>query len=129
MECFDAVGEMRAFYRTTETGNRLDSTRYRDGSRKLLVRYLQGIDVDSRGEMANGKKFSGPKEFKQVVLQQPELVARNLAAKLLAYSTGQATEPGDILVLDTMIQRLKGKNYGLRSLIHEVVQCELFLKK
>jgi len=128
MECFDPAGQLRSFYRTTETGKVVKAKIFQGGSRHD-VKYRQGVDVDSSGKTANGKVFSGPKEYKQIILQQPEFIARNLASKLLAYSTGQHTEPGDILALDELVQRLKKERYGLRSLIHQVVQSELFLNK
>jgi len=128
MECFDPAGQMRTYYRTTETGKKLD-IKHADGASKHHVKYKQGADVDPSGETANGQKFKGPKEFKKIVLQQPDIVVRNLAAKLLTYSTGQRTEPGDVLALDALTERVKQKNYGLRTLVHEVVQSELFSKK
>jgi hypothetical protein len=53
-------------------------------------------------------------------------VARCLAAKLVTYATGHATEPGDILALDGIVAEAEKHRYGLRSLLHAVVQSELF---
>jgi len=128
LECFDPAGRLRTFYRTTETGKPVKEKFFED-SHLNEVKYRQGVDVDPSGVTANGKKFSGPKEFKQIVLQQPDFIARNLAAKLIAYSTGQHTEPGDILALDALVLRVKKQKYGLRSLFHEIVQSEFFLTK
>lgn len=128
MECFDPAGQQRTYYRATETGKKLE-VKFVDGASKHHVKYKQGVDVDPSGETANGQKFKGPKEFKKIVLQQPDIVVRNLAAKLLTYSTGQRTEPGDLQALDALTARVKQKNYGLRTLVHEVVQSELFSKK
>ena len=78
---------------------------------------------------ANGKAFAGPKEYKKIILEQPEFIARNLAGKMLTYSTGQKTEAGDILALDAIVQKVKTQKYGLRALVHEVVQSEVFRDK
>jgi hypothetical protein len=56
-------------------------------------------------------------------------VARCLAAKLVTYSTGNRTEPGDMLALDSIVDRAEKRNYGLRTLLLEVVQSELFRNK
>jgi hypothetical protein len=128
MECFDPVGQIRTFYRTTEQGKPVKA-RFAQGGSKQDVKYKQGTDVDPTGKTATGKPFGGPKEYKKIILEQPDYIARNLAAKMLTYSTGQKTEPGDILALDALVQKVKPKNYGLRALVHEVVQSELFLQK
>jgi hypothetical protein len=56
-------------------------------------------------------------------------VARCLAAKLVAYSTGQQTEPGDLLALDRIVEKLKKNNYNLNTLLNLVIQSELFTQK
>jgi ABC-type nitrate/sulfonate/bicarbonate transport system substrate-binding protein len=55
--------------------------------------------VDASGQLLNGRTFNGTKQFKQLMLEEPRVVARCLAAKLVTYATGHATEPGDILAL------------------------------
>ena len=128
MECFDPVGQIRSFYRTTETG-KVVKAKFAQGGSKQDVKYKQGSDVDPSGKTASGKTFSGPKDYKKLILEQSDFVTRNLAAKMLTYSTGQKTEPGDILALDGIVEKVKSQKFGLRALVHEVVQSELFLQK
>jgi hypothetical protein len=52
-----------------------------------------------------------------------------LATKLLTYATGGAPEKADRAKVDAIITAAAAKNYGFRSLIHEVVQSELFQTK
>ena len=73
--------------------------------------------------------FSGPREFKKIALGQSPAVARCLTAKLVTYSTGNRTEAGDILALDAIVDEARRHNYGLRTLIVEMVQSELFRNK
>ena len=54
---------------------------------------------------------------------------RNLAEKLLAYSTGAEPTPLDKAETEKIVERVRDRNYGFRSLIHEIVQSELFQTK
>ena len=124
LECFDPVGQWRDFYRTTEVGTAV-KTKYFEGAAK----YKKGAAVDSSGQTSSGEAFSGPKEFKKLALQQADVVTRCLAAKLTTFATGRRTDVSDILALDAIVAQSKKQNYGLRTLIHGVVQSELFLNK
>jgi len=92
------------------------------------VKYRQGVDVDSRGVTANGK----------VLQPQRSQADRAPTARLHRAQAGceadrvlheQATEPGGILALDSLVLLVKKQTYGLRSLFHESVQSEFFLTK
>ena len=125
LEAFDPVGQSRAAYRTTETGREVKSVDAEGGR----VKYRIGADVDASGNLPDGSAFAGPKEFKKLMLRQSDAVARCLAAKLISYSTGRRSEPGDILALDAIVAASKKRNFGLRTLLHAVVQSELFVNK
>jgi hypothetical protein len=88
--------------------------------------WLPSKPVDASGQLLNGRTFNGTKQFKQLMLEEPRVVARCLAAKLVTYATGHATEPGDILALDGIVAEAEKHRYGLRSLLHAVVQSDLF---
>jgi len=129
LEAFDPVGQWRANYRTTKLGEEVKATFFGGQSSPTKVKYRQGASVDASGRMPDDRTFSGPKEFKQIALQQTDIIARGLASKLVTYSTGLHPEPGDLLALDAMVAAAKEKQYGLRTLIHAAVQSDLFLNK
>ncbi len=52
-------------------------------------------------------------------------LARSLASKLIAYSTGRATRGSDREALEAIV----AKDQGLRSLNHEIVRSDLFRNK
>ena len=52
-----------------------------------------------------------------------------LAIKLLTYATGASPTGADRSKIDAIVESIRGKNYGLRSLVQEVVQSEVFLHK
>ena len=97
------------------------------GGRQL--QYREGKAVDPSDVVEDGRPFKNVDEFKQLLLTDKDRLARALAAKLTTYATGAAPGPVDRAALDAMVANVRDKNYGLRSLIHEVVQSNLFRDK
>ena len=122
LESFDCIGGWRDKYRVTGSGESVVI----DGRR---MAYHIGKKVDPSYEMADGTQFQNVDEFKQLLLKDKDQLARSLAAKLLTYATGAAPTVGDRGEIDHVVDRVREKNYGLRSLIHEVVMSELFQNK
>ena len=60
---------------------------------------------------------------------ETEAVARNLARQLLIFATGAPGRFGDRAEIERLVQRTTAQRYGLRSLVHEVVQSPLFQNK
>lgn len=125
LEAFDPVGQWREAYRTTEMGTEVKLVNV-EGKK---VKYRIGAVVDASGSLLDNSRFAGPKEFKKLALRQSDAVARCIAGKLVTFSTGHHTEPGDILALDAIVASVKKNDYGLRTLIHAVIQSDLFLNK
>jgi PAS domain-containing protein len=125
LEGFDPIGQWRGNYRTTELGQEVKAKTTEGGN----VKYRLGSAVDPSGRLPDGSAFAGPAEFKKLALRQGDVVTRCLASKLVTYSTGRVTEPGDLLALDSMVAESKRHGYGLRTLLHAVIQSELFVNK
>ena len=53
------------------------------------VRYRQGPDVDSSGTMPDGRKFADIRDYKRLLLEDQESMARSLTSLLLTYSLGR----------------------------------------
>jgi len=64
-----------------------------------------------------------------LLLQDKDQLARALAGKLLTYATGRAPETADQPEIDAIVRTVRDKQYGLRSLVHAVVQSKLFQHK
>jgi Protein of unknown function (DUF1585) len=56
-------------------------------------------------------------------------LARALTEKLATYATGAAVQPGDRQEIEAIVRSVRDKDYGLRSLVHEIVHSRLFLYK
>jgi hypothetical protein len=124
LESFDVIGGWREQYRTTGDGDRKDVLV--DGRR---MPYRMGLKVDPSGVMPGGAKFKNIDELKQLLLEDKDQLARALAEKLLTYATGAALEATDKIEIEAIVEKVRQKNYGLRTLVHEIVQSRTFQTK
>lgn len=122
LESFDCIGGWRDNYRTTGNG----ASVVVDGRR---MSYHLGKKVDPSDVMPDGQKFQDVDELKQLLLRDKDQLARALTIKLLTYATGAAPKAADRPAVQAIVANVGQKNYGLRSLVHEIVQSEIFHKK
>jgi mono/diheme cytochrome c family protein len=122
LESFDVIGGWREHYRTTGHGESVVV----EGRR---MPYHRGKPVDPSDVLADGRKFASIDELKQLLLADKDQLARAVTVKLITYATGQAPTAADEPAVDAIVARIRDKNYGLRSLVHEIVQSELFQQK
>jgi hypothetical protein len=122
LENFDVIGGWRDRYRSIGKGDSVSV----NGRR---MRYRHGPTVDASDVLPDGRAFDGIDEYKQLLLEDKDQLARSLASKLLEYSTGAAPTTADSPEIERIVERVRHRNYGLRSLVHEVVQSEIFQHK
>ena len=122
LESFDVIGGWREFYRTSGNGKPVTLN-----GRKMP--YLHGPRVDPSDKLPDGRAFRDIDDLKQLLLADPDQFVRALTTKLLTYATGHPLEPADHPAIRDLVQRIKAKNYGFRSLIHAVVASEMFGNK
>ncbi len=122
LESFDCIGGWRDHYRVTGSGESVII----DGRR---MAYHKGKAVDPSDVMPDGAAFANVDEFKQLLLRDKDQLARALTTKLVTYATGAAPAAGDRPAIERIVASVREKDYGLRSLIHEIVQSELFQTK
>ena len=85
--------------------------------------------VDASGVTPEGAAFADLAEYKRTLLRDPEQIARNVTRKLLTYGTGADIQFADREVLEQILTAAKPSNYGLRTLIAELVQSRAFLNQ
>ncbi|MCI0462168.1 MAG: DUF1592 domain-containing protein [Gemmataceae bacterium] len=122
LESFDVIGGWRDYYRTSGRGKPVMV----DGRR---MPYLQGPEVDPADVLPDGSRFRDIDEFKQLLLRDKDQLARALTEKLVTYATGAAPQTADRPEIEAIVRNVRGRNYGLRTLVHELVQSRLFLHK
>lgn len=124
LESFDVIGGWREQYRTTGNGDRKEVIV--DGRR---MPYRMGAKVDPSDVMPDGARFNNIDEFKQLLLRDKDQLARALTEKLLTYATGAVPEATDRAEIEAIVKNVREKNYGLRTLVHEIVQSRMFQTK
>ena len=122
LENFDVIGGWRERYRVLENGDPAQATFKNDRP----VRYQLGPPVDASGQAPTGETFDNIRDFRTILLSQKEQLARNIAQRLLVYATGAEIPFADRAAVEEIMQRSRESEYGLRTLIHEVVQSATF---
>lgn len=125
LESFDVMGGWRDRYRS-EAGGELATGLAKSGQ-KFAFRWA--LPVDASGHLADGRKFSDIREFKQLLLSDEKQIARNLARQLTVYATGAAVGFADRAQVEAVLERASSSHFGVRSLVHELVQSDLFRNK
>lgn len=120
LESFDVIGGWREHYRATGEPREINGHR---------VRYWNGPAVEPGDVLSDGRSFRDIDEYKQLLLQDKDQLARNLAEKLLAYGTGAEPAAADKLKIEEIVNRVRDRGYGFKTLIHEIVQSSLFQSK
>ncbi|MDO8539021.1 MAG: DUF1592 domain-containing protein [Opitutaceae bacterium] len=126
LESFDVMGGWRDHYRAIADGTVPQSGIGR-GGQKFAFHLAQ--PVDATGQLPDGRKFSDIREFKQLLLDRETQVARNLGRQFIVYATGAPVRFSDRAALEKILQRTTAGGHGVRSLIHEIVQSDIFLTK
>lgn len=129
LEAFDVIGGYRDKYRAVGTKEKVKLPPTNIDKWLAKPGYGFGPAVDAGDVLADGRKFADLAEFKRLLLADPDQTARTVAEKLLIYATGGGLEYADRDELERIVAASREAKYGLRSLVHEVVQSELFLSK
>ncbi|QDU94431.1 DUF1592 domain-containing protein [Lignipirellula cremea] len=118
LESFDVMGGFRTHYRVLnpEAGK---------GEKK----WTDGLPVDSTGVTPAGEPFTGVRELRAKLAADPAQLGRGVTRHLLTYATGEPATPIDQPTIDAIVAQAARDNYGLRSLVHGVIQSDLFRHK
>src|SRR5262249_47137506 len=116
------IGGWRENYRVSGRGDVVIV----DGRR---MPYHKGPKGDPADVLPDGRRFGNIDEFKQLLLKDKEQLARGLTEKLVTYATGAAPTEADQKEIEAIVAAVRAKNYGLRSLVHEIVQNKMFRSK
>jgi hypothetical protein len=124
LENFDVIGGWRQRYRAEKGDSPPGKFRGRG-----IWEYRLGPPVDASGQCLDGRTFQNIDEFKQMLMQREDQVARNLTQNLLTYATGAGIQFADRDMVEAILTRLKSQGGGLRTLVHEIVQSQTFQSK
>ena len=123
LESFDPIGGFRTRYRVS--GDELNF-----GGFTVPAPYAEGAPVDASGVTPDGDAFAGIAEYKQLLLDtELDAVAGHLASQLLVFSTGAEVEFADRSTVDAILDAGRADGHPVRSMIHRVVQSDLFRRR
>jgi hypothetical protein len=125
LESFDVIGGWRTHYRALTGTDDMKKPGYGPTAPPPL-RYTQGLPVDAADVLASGERFEDIRAFKQLLLRDPDQIARTLVKQLIVYATGAPVSFADRTEVERIITSTRSKQHGFRSLIHAVVESELF---
>jgi hypothetical protein len=126
LESFDVMGGWRDRYRAAKEGVTPASGVGMDGQR---FAFYYALPVDCTGELPDGKSFRDVRDLKRLLLEDPAPIARNLTQQLAIYATGAPVRFSDRKQIERILELTKAGQYGVRSIVRELVQSELFLTK
>ena len=124
LENFDVIGGWRDNYRTLGEGRRPDIRR--SPITHAWITYRLGLPVDATGQMPDGQPFSDIRRFKELLADDADTITTGLTTKLLTYSMGRTVGFSDRPAVEEIVEKVSQRNYGLRSLVHEIVQSPTF---
>ncbi len=127
LENFDPIGNWRDFYRVpVRPTSRATPIDIRAHNQRPVYR---GPDVEKGDKTPEGRAFTDIDDYKKILLEDKDQLARNLAQKLIVYATGADIQFADREIVEQIIAKLRAKNYGFRTLLHEAVASRVFLNK
>lgn len=110
LENFDAAGRWRTVYSTSRQKKK-------------------PVEIDASFTMSDGKKFSDFQQFRELIAENPEPLARNFCEKLMVYGTGSKIQFADRREIDKIVEQTADSDYGMRSLLHATIVSDIFLTK
>ena len=128
LENYDVIGGWRETYRILANAS-ATPPQNQFGKRKQQIQWKPGLPVDATGVTPEGATFKDLAQYKKLLAENPERFTRALAEQLSVYATGRGMGFSDRPELDRIASAVAAKGNGLRDLLHEVVQSDLFKTK
>ncbi|MBL9176010.1 MAG: DUF1592 domain-containing protein [Verrucomicrobiales bacterium] len=82
--------------------------------------------IDPSGTLPDGKSFQGAADLRRILRDKKELVARNMAEKLMTYGLGRGLEYYDERALRKILAEVARSEYRFSSLVVSIVQSDPF---
>ena len=128
LENFDVIGLWRDRYRVIVPEKANLKTIGRAGM-EVPIKYTEGLPVDASDQLPDGRTFQDIRDFKTLLLANPDQIARTITSKLLTYASGAPVSFADRAQIERIVETTRDSDHGFRALIHAVVQSPLFHSK
>ena len=85
------------------------------------------VKIDPSGQLPSGETYQNFTSFKQVLRDaRLDPFMTNLIETMLAYAAGREMEQVDQFEIEEILSRVKADNYGLQTMVIEVLASEIF---
>ncbi|MEN8772676.1 MAG: DUF1592 domain-containing protein [Akkermansiaceae bacterium] len=118
LEIFNPIGGERTWYRSLGEGKRISKREP----------YTKGPSVEGHGTFRNGASFESFEKFRQLLIEDQDLIHRSLTKKLLVYASGRPFTLADRPSLEEVLAKTK-PNPGLKTLIQAIIETDMFLRR
>lgn len=123
LEAFDVIGGFRSRYRSIGEG---DPAPRGSIDPFIGISFKLGPPVDASGVLPDAREFSDVREFQDLLAVDSSRLLKNLAQQLAIYAIGRDLAFSDREQISIIVQRTQANGGGIRTLIHELIQSELF---
>ncbi len=125
LESFDPIGGWRERFRSIGGGDPVDQRRRRqEGALSNWPGCRCILSVAKWRE-----HLTAIREFRDHLASQQDVLAKAFAIKLLTFATGREMGFSDREEIERIVAQSKSQGYGIRDLMHLVVQSEIFRRK
>jgi hypothetical protein len=126
LESFDVMGGYRERYRAVS--DKVAPVKGH-GMNGQAFAFHYALPVDSAGALPDGREFKDVRELKNLLVKDEVPIARNLVRQLTIFATGAPVRFSDREEVEKILAKAKANDYGVRSIVHAIVQSELFRNK
>ena len=125
LESFDIFGGSRDKYRAFGETDLVPGF----GKNGQPFKFRAALAVDPSATLPDGRPFRDVRELKRLLLADERQIARNLVGQLVTYATGTPVRFGDRAEVERILDGAAPGGFGTRSLVHAIVQSEMFRNK
>lgn len=126
LENYDVTGRWRTHYRVIPESAQ-DKVVRNAGSD--VRHYVQGPAVEAHYTLVDGRSFNDIDEFRRLMATDTRQLAHCMVEKLMTHLTGGTPQFADRQVIEEILTKTEASEYGLRDLVHEVIQSRVFQTK
>ena len=126
LESFDVMGGYRERYRAVS--DKAPPVKG-FGVNGQAFAFHYALPVDSAGALPDGRPFADVRELKRMLVHAELPIARNLVRQLTIFATGAPVRFSDRDEIEKILASAKSSRFGLRGLVHAIIQSELFRNK
>ena len=123
LESFDVIGGQRDRYRSIGAGDPVKQSLF---DPFIHIGFRLGPPVDPAGVLPDGRAFRDITEFQTLIAADQDRLLTNLAERLAIYSTGRDIAFVDRDQVSKLVAKTREQGGGIRTLMHELVQSEIF---